>query len=96
MVERSYPPDSLKSCNHSGTSSNSSLCHSLSSSFLFVFSVFADPRDWFLRVSSLMISLLSVVGFSVPTTESCCEDVEELGQDEAEELVDRPGTKNGT
>ena len=30
------------------------------------------------------------------TTVSCDEDVEETGEDEAEELVDRPGTTNGT
>ena len=38
---------SLKSCGHSGTSCNNSLRNSSSSSFLFVFSVSADPRDGF-------------------------------------------------
>ena len=85
-----------------------------------MFSVSADPRDGFPRDSSLMISLLSVAGFSVlntvscysliffqkkagfsvylltSNTESCDEDVEETGEDEVEELVDRPGTTNGT
>ena len=60
--------------------------------FLFVFSVSADPRDGFHRDSSLIISLLSVAGFSVLITEACDEDDEEPGEDEVEELVDRPGT----
>ena len=29
-------------------------------------------------------------------TVSCDEDVEEVGEDELEEPVDRPGTENGT
>ena len=29
-------------------------------------------------------------------TVSCSEDVGEVGEDEVEELVDRPGTTNGT
>ena len=41
-------------------------------------------------------SLLSVAGFSVLITVSCDEDVEEVGEHEVEELVDRPGTANGT
>ena len=68
---------SLKSCSHSGTSCNSSLRTSSSSSFSFVFSVSADPRERFPRDSSLIISLLSVAGFSVLITVSCDEDVEE-------------------
>ena len=59
-------------------------------------SVSADPCDGFLYDSSLIISLLSVAGFSVLPTVSCDEDVEETGEDEVEELVDRPGTTNGT
>ena len=35
-------------------------------------------------------------GFSVLITVSCDEDVEETGEDEVEELVDMPGTTNGT
>ena len=76
----------MKSCSHSGTSCNSSLRNSSSSSFLFVFSVSAAPRDGFPRDSSLIISLLSVAGFSVLITVSCDEDVEEAGEDEVEEL----------
>ena len=48
------------------------------------------------RDSSLVVSLLSAAGFSVPVTVFCDEDVEEAGEDEVEELVDRPGTTNGT
>ena len=77
-------------------SCNTSLRHSSSSSFLFVFSVSADPRDGFPRDSSLIISLLPVGGFSVLTTVSCDEDVEETSEGEGEELVDRPWTTNGT
>ena len=61
-----------------------------------MFSASADPRDGFPRDSSLIISLLSVAGFSVLITASCDEDVEEAGEDEEEELVDRSGTTNGT
>ena len=50
----------------------------------------------FLRDSSLIISLLSVAGFSVLITVSCDENVEEASEDEVEELVDRPRTTNGT
>ena len=46
--------------------------------------------------SSLIIALLATAGFSVLTTFSCDEDIEEVGEDEVEELVDRPGTTNGT
>ena len=49
--------------------------------------------------SSLVLPLLSVAGFSVylltSNTESCDEDVEEVGVDGVEELVDKPGTTNG-
>ena len=85
----------MKPCSHSGTSCNNSLRNSASSSFLFEFSVSAHPRDGFLRDSSLIISLLSVAGFSVLITVFCDEDVEEAGEDEVEELVDRPKTTNG-
>ena len=61
-----------------------------------MFSVFADPRDGFPRDSSLIISLLSVAGFSVLITVSCDEDVDEAGEDKVGELVDKPGTTNGT
>ena len=42
------------------------------------------------------ISLLSVAGFSVLITVSCDEDAEEEGVGVVEELVDKPGTTNGT
>ena len=40
--------------------------------------------------------LFLLLDFSVLITVSCDEDVEEAGEDEVEELVDRPGTTNGT
>ena len=64
--------------------------------FDLLFSLSDDPCDGFHRDSSLIISLLCVAGFSVPITLSCDEDVEEVGEDEVEEVVDRPGTTNGT
>ena len=51
------------------------------------------------RSSSLVLPLLSGTGFSVylltSNTESCDEDVEE-GEDDVEELADKPGTTKGT
>ena len=44
--------------------------------------------------SSLVRSLLLVAGISVSVTVSCDEDVAEV--DEVEQLVDKPGTTNGT
>ena len=32
----------------------------------------------------------------MPITESCEKDVEEVGEDDVEDLIDKPGTKNGT
>ena len=86
----------FESCSHSGTSRNIPLRNSSSSSMLFAFSVSADPCNGFQRDSSLIISLLSAAGFSVLIRLSCDEDVEVLGEDDVEELVDRPGTTNGT
>ena len=68
---------SLNSCSQSGKSCNRSLRNSSSFSFIFVFSISADPCDVFHRDSSFIISLLSVAGFSVLSTVSCDEDVEE-------------------
>ena len=52
------------------------------------------------RNSSLILPLLSSTGFSVylltSNTESCDEDVEEVGVDVVEELVDKPRTTNDT
>ena len=61
-----------------------------------MFSISADPSDGFHRDSSLRISLLSIAVLSVLPTVSCDEDVEETGEDEVEELVDRPGTTKST
>ena len=61
------------------------------------FSVSADPHDGIPRTdSSLILPLLSVAGCSVPITESFDENVGEEGDDEVEELGDKPGTTNGT
>ena len=90
---------SLNSCSHSGTSCNSSLRNSSSPSFLLVYSVSVDLCCKFSRSSSLVLPLLSGSGFSVclltSNTESYDEDVKEVGVDDAEELVDKPGTTNG-
>ena len=48
--------------------------------------------DEFPRPSSLILSLLVDAGCSVEVTASCDEDV---GQDELEKLVGRPGTTTG-
>ena len=61
-----------------------------------MFSVFARSGNGFHRDSSLIISLLSVAGFSVLITVSFDEDVEVVGEDEVEQLVDKPGTTHGT
>ena len=43
-----------------------------------------------------MLSLLVDAECSVGVTVSCDEDVGDVGEDELEELVDRPGTTSGT
>ena len=43
-----------------------------------------------------MPSLLVDAGCSVGVTLTSDEDVGEVGEDEVEELADRPGTTNGT
>ena len=63
------------------------------SSFLFGFSVSAGPCDRFPCASSLILSLLVDAGCSVGVTVSCDEEV---GEDEGEELIDRPRTTMGT
>ena len=87
---------SLNSCRQSSKSCNSSPCNSSSFSILFVFSVSAGSCNRFHRNSALILPLLSIAGFSVLITVSCDEDVEEVGVDDVEELVDKPGTTNGT
>ena len=63
------------------------------SSFVCEFSVSAGPCDEFRRTSSLTLSLLVDAGYSVGVTVSCDEDVGDVGEDELEELVDRPGQR---
>ena len=91
---------SLNSCSQSRKSCNRSLCTSSRPPFLFLFSVFVDLCSGFVRNSSLVLPLLSGTGFSVylltSNTESCDEDVEEVGVGVVEELIDKPGTTNGT
>ena len=52
------------------------------------------------RSSSLELPLLSGTGFSVhlltSNTESCDEDDDSVGVGVVEELLDKPGTTNGT
>ena len=52
------------------------------------------------RSSSLVLPLLSGTGFSLylftSNTESCDEDDDEEGAGVVKELVDKPGTTNGT
>ena len=45
---------------------------------------------------TLALSLLVDAGCTVGVTASCDEDGGDVGEDELEELVDRPGTTNGT
>ena len=89
-----------KSCSQSGKSCNRSLCTSSRSSFLFLFSVSLDSCSGSHRSSSLALPLLSGTGFSVylltSNTESCNEDDDEVGVGVVKELVDKPGTTNGT
>ena len=44
----------------------------------------------------LALSILVYAGCCVEITASCDEDVGDAGEDELEELEDRPGTTNGT
>ena len=91
---------SLKSCSQSGNSCFGSLCTSSRPSFLFLFSLSVALCSGFRRSSSLILPLLSGTGLSVylPTSnaESCDEDDEEVGVGVVEELVDEPGSTNGT
>ena len=56
--------------------------------------------QWISRNSSLVLPLRSITGFSVylltSNTESCDEDVEEVGVGVVKELVDKTGTTSGT
>ena len=92
----------LNSSSQSCNSCDISLCTSSCSPFLFLFSVFSvDSCSGSPRSSSLVLSLLSCTGFSMylltSNTESCDEDDGEVGEGVVEEeLVDKPGTTNGT
>ena len=65
-----------------------------------MFGVSVDLCIKFPRSSSLLLPLLSSTGFSAyrltSNAESCDEDAEEVGVGVVEELVDKPGTTNGT
>ena len=86
----------MNSSNHSGKSNDEFPRTFSLSSFLFGVSVSAGPCDEFPRTSSLILSLLVDAGCSVRVTMSCDRDVGEVGEDELEEIVDRPGTTKGT
>ena len=77
-----------------------SLCTSFDSLFLFLFSVSVVSCNGSHRSSPLIVPLLSVTGCSVylltSDMESCDEDDGEVGVGVVEELVDKPGTTNGT
>ena len=76
-----------------------SLCTSSRSPFK-IFSVSKDSCSGSPESSSLVLPLLSGTGFSVylltSNAESCGGDDGEVGEDDVEELVDKPGTANGT
>ena len=69
-------------------------------SFIFLFSVSVRLCSGFPRSSSIVLPLLSGTGFSVylltSNTESRDEDDDEVGVGAVDELVDKPGTTNGT
>ena len=101
-MEVSRFPGTLSSTNpcwncygQSGTPCNSPLGNP-SSSFKFGFSISVDSCHDFPRAdeSSLAFELPLVTGISMSVTVSGDEDVGEI--DEVEELVDKPGTMNGT
>ena len=85
----------LNSYCDSGRSCDKFPCTSTFSSFLHGFSVSSGSCDSFPCGSSLILSLLVAAGCSRWVTVSCDEDVE-VGEDEVEEVVDRPGTTKGT
>ena len=86
MVEHSYPPDfpgNLVAIPAKLAKIYDEILRRLHFYFCFRFLLIhaTVPHD-----SSLIVSLLSVAGFSVLITVSCDEDVEEAGEDEVEEL----------
>ena len=90
---------SLKSCSHSSKSCDRFALYFFASSVLFWFSVSVGSCSGFPRSSSLVLPLLSGAGFWVylltSNTESCDED-DEAGVGDVEELVGEPGTTNGS
>ena len=78
----------LKSCGHSGRSCNKFPRSSSLSTFLGGFSVYC----WSMRQISLYFLTHTLMGVTL----SCDEGVGKVGEDEVEELVDRPGTTKGT
>ena len=70
--------------------------------WFFVVSIFRCSRCLLIHATgfpcdfSLTISLLSAAGFSMLIRSSCDEDVEEVGEYDVEERVDKPGITKGT
>ena len=104
MAPKEYfhrPKNSLNSCSQSGNSCKISLCTSWRPSFIFYycFRFLFVYASGFSRSSSPALPLLSATGFAVylltSNTESCDED-DEVGVGVVEELVNKPGTTNGT
>ena len=87
---------SLNSCNHSGKSDNGSPPASSLSSFLLEFGVLVGLGDKSPCACSLTFLLRVVAGRIVEFTESCDDDVGDVGKAELEEPVDKPGTTSGT
>ena len=97
MLKYLHRTNSLNSCSQSSNSCERSLCTSSDSPFIF-FMVSVDSCNGFPSSSSLVLPLLFGTGFSVylltSNTESCGDDEVCVGV--VEELVDKPGTTNGT
>ena len=94
-----YRPDSLGT--PASNSCDRSLCTSSRPSFLRLFSVSGGSCSGFHRSSPHVLPLLFGTGFSVylltSNTESCDDDDDEkVDESVIEELVDKPGTTNGT
>ena len=87
---------SINSSYHSGRSRNEFLRSVSLSPFLFVFSVSAGSCDGLASTVLLALSFFIDAGRCVGVTASCDENVGDVDEDELEELVDRPGTTNGT
>ena len=86
------------SSDHFGRSRNGSLSVPSCCLFFWGFWISSGSRDGSLRTLSmiLVLSLHVDAGYCVGTTASCDEDVRDVGEDKLEELVERPGTTNGT